>query len=96
MLNEDRVVTTKLSADLVAALDKWADRGQRTKSWIMRQALKEWISEQERRYRLTLEALASCDSGDILSHEEVVALMVQLKAERRAASSGRSTPTDQD
>ena len=44
----------------------------RSKSWIVRQALGEWLAEEQRRYQLTLEALQSVDEGRLISHEEIL------------------------
>lgn len=71
MADEGRVVTAKLPDDLVSQMDEIADRIDRSKSWIVRQALTEWLAEEQRRYELTLEALKSVDEGRTLTQEEV-------------------------
>jgi len=48
-----RVVTTNLPEELVARLDKACKKTDRTKSWIVRQALGDWLKDQE--YRELLE-----------------------------------------
>ena len=55
----------------------------------MREAVSQWVEEEERRYELTLEALQSVDEGHTISHEEVLAKIEQRKRERRDAR-GRS------
>ena len=80
-----RVVTTKLPEKLVSSLDQIADRIDRSKSWIVREALNEWIAEEERRHQLTLEALADVDAGRTIRHEDVLARADQIKLERRKA-----------
>jgi predicted transcriptional regulator len=52
-------------------MDEIADRIDRSKSWIVRQALIEWVAEEQRRYELTLEAMKSVDEGRTLTQEEV-------------------------
>jgi predicted transcriptional regulator len=81
MADDGRVVTAKLPDDLVARMDEIADRIDRSKSWIVRQALIEWLAEEQRRYELTLEAMKSADEGRSLTQEEVE----QHFAERRKA-----------
>lgn len=71
MTDGKRVVTTSLPAELAQRLDEIAARIDRSKSWIMRQALAEWLAEEQRRYELTLEALKDVDEGRLLSHDEV-------------------------
>jgi len=71
MADDGRVVTAKLPDDLVSRMDEIADRIDRSKSWIVRQAVTEWLAEEQRRYELTLEALKSVDEGQTLTQEEV-------------------------
>jgi predicted transcriptional regulator len=85
MSEDGRVVTAKLPDQLVSRMDEIADRIDRSKSWIVRQALAEWLAEEQRRYELTLEALKDVDEGRTIPHEEVLAMVDQRKAERRKA-----------
>lgn len=71
MPDEGRVVTTKLPDDLVTKLDEVASRIDRSKSWIVREAVNEWLAEEQRRYELTLEALSEVDEALTFSQEEI-------------------------
>jgi len=66
-------------------MDEVAERIDRSKSWIVRQAVSEWLAEEQRRYELTLEALRDVDQGRTIPHEEVLAMVEQRKRERREA-----------
>lgn len=70
MSEDGRVVTAKLPDDLVERMDAVAERIERTKSWIVREAVSEWLAEEQRRFDLTMEALKSVDEGRTYSHEE--------------------------
>lgn len=85
MADEGRVVTANLPSTLVSRMDEIALRIDRSKSWIVRQAVAEWLAEEQRRHELTLEALASVDEGRTIPHEEVLARVEQRKRERREA-----------
>ena len=85
MAEDGRVVTAKLPDELVSRMDEVADRIDRSKSWIVRQALAEWLAEEDRRYELTLEALKDVDEGRTIPHEEVLAMLDKRKRERRKA-----------
>jgi predicted transcriptional regulator len=85
MAEDGRVVTAKLPDDLVSRLDEVSDRIDRSKSWIVREAITEWLAEEQRRYELTLEAMKDIDEGRGIPHEEVLAMVEQRKRERRAA-----------
>jgi len=86
MADDGRVVTAKLPDDLVSRMDDVADRIDRSKSWIVRQAVTEWLAEEQRRYDLTLEALKDVDEGRTMPHEDVLAMVEQRKRERRESS----------
>jgi predicted transcriptional regulator len=83
MADDGRVVTAKLPDDLVSRMDEVAGRIDRSKSWIVRQAVTEWLAEEQRRYELTREALKSVDEGRSFTQEDVE----KHFAERRKARS---------
>jgi len=83
MHDTGRVVTANLPRELVSRMDEIAARIDRSKSWIVRQAVSEWLAEEQRRHELTLEALKSVDEGRTFSHEEVLAMGEQRKRDRR-------------
>lgn len=85
MPDDGRVVTAKLPDDLVSQMDEVADRIDRSKSWIVRQAISQWLAEEQRRHELTIEALNDVDGGRTIQHEEVLAMVEQRKRERREA-----------
>ena len=71
MADEGRVVTAKLPDELVARMDEIAERLDRSKSWIVREAVGEWLAEEQRRYELTLDALKSADEGRTHSQDDI-------------------------
>jgi predicted transcriptional regulator len=73
MAEEGRVVTAKLPEDLVSQLDEVSERIDRSKSWIVREAVSEWLAEEQRRHDLTLEAMKSMDEGKSFSQDEIEA-----------------------
>jgi predicted transcriptional regulator len=84
MADDGRVVTAKLPDELVSRLDEVADRIDRSKSWIVREAVSEWLSEEQRRHELTLEGLRDVDEGRTIPHEEVKAWAAERKRKARA------------
>jgi predicted transcriptional regulator len=71
MSKDGRVVTANLPDELVSRMDEVAERMDRTKSWIVREAVAEWLAEEQRRYELTLEALKSVDEGRTFTQDEI-------------------------
>ena len=68
---ETKVVTAHVPLELAAKIDVIATRRDRSRGWIMKQALNAWVKQEEERYRLTLEALADVDSGRTVDHDAV-------------------------
>ena len=83
MSEEERVVTAKIPADLATQLDEISDRIERTRSWIIREALREWLAEEQRRHEMTLEGMADFDAGRFYSQEEIESFMEEKKQVRR-------------
>lgn len=68
-----RVITAHVSADLADKMDVLAERMDRSRGWIMKQALTAWIDQEEERHQLTLEALHDVDCGNLIDHQSIVA-----------------------
>lgn len=89
MTDNWRVVTAKLPGELVSRMDEVAGRMDRSKSWIVREALTEWLADEERRHKLTLEALKDVDEGRTFTQEEIERRIAARRKERSRASSVR-------
>jgi len=68
---DSRVVTAHLPIDLAEKLDGLAERLDRPKGWIVKEAIASYVALEEKRHRLTLEALADVDAGRTLDHAEI-------------------------
>ena len=66
-------------ADLDEALDAAAQRLSRPRDWIVEQDLQSWISREERRHQMTLEALRELDEGKFVEHDDIRAWAKTLK-----------------
>jgi len=81
---DTRVVTAHLPAELAEKLDGLAERLDRPKGWIVKEAIASFISLEEKRFQLTLEALADVDSKRTVDHAGIEAWVAGLsKAKRR-------------
>lgn len=67
---ETRVITAHLPLELARQVDLLAEHLERPRGWIVKQALKDWV-EEEQKHLQTLEALKEVDEGKVVSHEEV-------------------------
>ncbi len=70
---ETKVLTAHVPLPLAEKIDQMAARLERSRGWIMKQALSAWIDQEEERNRLTREALAEVDAGHIIDHQAVQA-----------------------
>jgi predicted transcriptional regulator len=86
MADDGRVVTAKLPDDLVTQMDEVADRIERSKSWIVREAVSEWLAEEQRRYEMTLEGLKDVDEGRLISQQDMEDWARQKKRDARTKS----------
>jgi len=68
-----KVLTANVPLPLADKVDQIATRLERSRGWIMKQALSAWIDQEEERSRLTREALADVDVGSVIDHQAVQA-----------------------
>jgi len=68
-----KVITAHIPLLLAEKVDEFAERLERSRGWIMKQALSAWIDQEEERSRLTREGLADVDAGHVIDHQAVQA-----------------------
>jgi predicted transcriptional regulator len=68
-----KVLTAHVPLQMAEKVDQMASRLERSRGWIMKQALSAWIDQEEERNRLTREALADVDAGRVIDHQAVQA-----------------------
>lgn len=68
---DTRVITSHIPAMLAEQVDKLAERLDRSKGWVVKQALSEYLALEEQRHQMTLEALADVDAGRVISHQDM-------------------------
>ena len=84
---DTRVITAHIPEPLAEKVDQLAARLERSRGWIVKQALSAWIGQEEERTRMTLEALADVDAGRVIDHQAV-----QEWAERLGTDSPLPSP----
>ena len=70
---ETKVMTAHVPLPLAERVDQMAARLDRSRGWIMKQALSAWLDQEEERERLTREALVDVDAGRVIDHQAVQA-----------------------
>jgi predicted transcriptional regulator len=77
-----KVLTAHVPLALAEKVDQLAARQDRSRGWIVKQALSAWIDQEEERSRLTREALADVDAGRVIAHQAVQAWADSLDTDR--------------
>jgi predicted transcriptional regulator len=77
-----KVLTAHVPLALAQKVDKLAARLERSRGWIVKQALAAWIAQEEERRLLTLEALADVDAGRVIDHQSVQAWADSLDTDK--------------
>jgi predicted transcriptional regulator len=68
-----KVFTAHVPLPLAEKVDRIAARLERSRGWIVKQALTAWIDQEDERMSLTMEALADVDAGRVIDHQAVQA-----------------------
>lgn len=68
-----KVLTTHVPLPLADKVDAMASRLDRSRGWIVKQALAAWVELEEERHRLTREALDDVDAGAVVDQAQVQA-----------------------
>jgi len=76
-----RVITAHVPATLAEKVDQLAGRLERSRGWIVKQALDAWVAQEEHRRQLTLDALSDVDAGRVFDHSAVHAWAMGLESE---------------
>lgn len=77
-----KVLTAHVPFALAQKVDQMAMRLERSRAWIVKEALSAWIDQEEERRRLTCEALAEVDEGLVIDHQAVQAWADSLSADQ--------------
>lgn len=78
---ETRVMTAHIPQSLAEKVDELAAQLEKSRGWIIRQALTDWIAREEERDQLTRKAMASADAGLLIEHDAVQAWAESLSTD---------------
>lgn len=78
---DTKVLTAHVPKALAQKVDQMAARMDRSRGWIVKQALADWIDLEEERSRLTREAMADVDAGRVFDQQAVQAWADSLSAD---------------
>ena len=72
-MSDTKVVTAHIPLELADKVDAMAGRLERSRAWVMTQALAAWVDQEEERHRMTLDSLADVDAGRVIDHQAIQA-----------------------
>jgi predicted transcriptional regulator len=82
----DKVITAHVPGPLAKKVDELANSLERSRGWIVKEALTSWIAQEEERRQWTLDALADVDAARVVDHEAVRAWAASLSSESPLAA----------
>ncbi|WP_416740669.1 CopG family ribbon-helix-helix protein [Pseudomonas sp. NFX71] len=77
-----KVLTAHVPLELADKVDHMAAKMERSRGWIVKQALADWVDHEEARSRLTREAMADVDAGRVIDHQSVQAWAESLDTDK--------------
>ena len=82
MATDTKVLTAHVPTALAEKVEAMASRLERSRGWVMKQALAAWVDQEEERHRMTLQALEDVDAGRVIDHQAVQAWADSLSSDK--------------
>lgn len=82
MAGETKVLTAHVPLSLAEKIEAVASRLERSRGWVVKQALAAWVDQEEERHRMTLEALEDVSAGRVIDHQAITAWADSLAGEK--------------
>jgi len=80
-----KTLTFRVPEEKVAALDSAAALQQRDRSFILNEAVNQYLSLQEYHLALIDEGIRADDAGDVIPHSEVVKMVASWSKKKKRA-----------
>lgn len=80
---ETKVLTAHVPKNLADKVDRMASKLERSRGWIVKQALSAWIEQEEERRRLTLEAMDDVNEGRVIDDRDIKTWAASLSAGKK-------------
>lgn len=77
-----RTLTATVPADVAAQVDAYAESTHQTASDVAAQVIGRWAEWEAEKLRLTLEAAADCEAGNVIDDAEVAAWIESLDTDQ--------------
>jgi predicted transcriptional regulator len=82
MENTMSSITVRVSEDMVQELDELARAMDRSRSWVVTDALARYLAEERQWMESVKRGIEAADRGELIPHEQVMEEMRQMIRER--------------
>ncbi|KLP46323.1 CopG family ribbon-helix-helix protein [Enterobacter ludwigii] len=79
--SQTRVITAHVPAEMAEKIDEMAANYDRSRGWIVKQALAAIIEQEENHHQMILDGLADVDAKRVVEHSEVLKWANSLNSE---------------
>ncbi|MFC0228807.1 CopG family ribbon-helix-helix protein [Serratia aquatilis] len=76
-----RVITAHIPVEMAEKIDELAANYDRSRGWIVKQALAAIIEQEENRHQMILEGLADVDAGRVVEQADVLKWVNSLNSD---------------
>ncbi len=84
-----RTASIRLDEEKLARLDRLAAAIDRSRSWVINQAIEQYLDHEEWFTDAVQEGIAAADRGELVPHDEAVAAARERIAKGRHVAKGR-------
>ena len=84
-MSKTTVVTARIDEELAAGLDRLAGKLDRSKAWVVSQAIKRFVEEESEFLAFLQEGIDDLENGRWISHEDLVQEIREARDKRHAA-----------
>ncbi len=78
MDSENRTITAHIPEALAAQIDSFAEKMERPRGWIVKEALADWVEAQKAELQLIHEGVLDFEAGQVVAHEDVLSWIDSL------------------
>ena len=84
-MSKTAVITARLDAETLTALDALAAKRERSRAWLVAKAIKRFVEQETAFDAFVQEGDDAIDRGDYLTHEQLVAEIEAMRPKKHAA-----------
>jgi predicted transcriptional regulator len=84
-MSKTTVVTARLDEELAAGLDRLAEKLDRSKAWIVSQAVRRFVEQESEFLAFVQEGIDDLENDRWISHEDLVQEIREARGKRHAA-----------